>query len=436
MDMALPVQSAAYVDPVAARRWSSPPSTSSSSSSSSSSASAAAAAPVFSRNSSTLTHLMFKSLYVPPVCHYAVGVVKGNDLHLVPLSATYQLRPSFEHVDREDASKAPTADGKDAAASASGKANAGQGDNDDEDNNNNDGNASGDDDDDDDDNNNSNRRKDANKNKDKDGDKNKQNLQPLQYKKTESDRAASARKNSYAYKRSLEDSEEWVQLAIRARSEADTRRMLCSRQSHKLAFRPEEYLRSLQYLPAKRDDKSLQGVSADKSGAPATVTSVVKMIVRAYGASGAPLSFRVFSSSVPSLPPSLLLSSFAVTSWGVRGNFVLRSSLTEYPPAAQIVRDVALLLLVDCGYVERRRLALTVGSLCVKGAVVEHMLKQFAVKVDGRERWVMRVTDDKAFEDEIGDAAEQYARDIDRRREQLKLYVEYYKNIGVIENVF
>eukprot|EP01047_Picozoa_sp_COSAG01_P036815 COSAG01_NODE_2892_length_6906_cov_7.041134_1_plen_429_part_00 len=43
-----------------------------------------------------------KSSVVPPRANYAIGAVRGGELHLTPLHATLQLRPSFHKVNEHD----------------------------------------------------------------------------------------------------------------------------------------------------------------------------------------------------------------------------------------------------------------------------------------------------------------------------------------------
>jgi len=55
-----------------------------------------------------LDALTFKSTTVIPVCHYAVAKMqvdktsKARELHFVPLAATYQMRPTFPFIEKED----------------------------------------------------------------------------------------------------------------------------------------------------------------------------------------------------------------------------------------------------------------------------------------------------------------------------------------------
>ena len=48
-------------------------------------------------------NIVLRSEKVPPKTHYAIGVLRGGDLHLTPLKGVLQMRPSFAHIDENDA---------------------------------------------------------------------------------------------------------------------------------------------------------------------------------------------------------------------------------------------------------------------------------------------------------------------------------------------
>ena len=43
---------------------------------------------------------VLESQWIPPITNYAVGVYTNGELHLNPVQNTYQLRPSFSHIDK------------------------------------------------------------------------------------------------------------------------------------------------------------------------------------------------------------------------------------------------------------------------------------------------------------------------------------------------
>ena len=86
--------------------------------------------------------------------------------------------------------------------------------------------------------------------------------------------------------------------------------------------------------------------------------------------------------------------------------------------------------MIDYGCVRREALAQTIRDLDVKGAVLEYMLKQFAVVAKlGERKWTMRVEDDWGFEADNWEVAERARKEMRVKRDNLKGYLEHYKNI-------
>ena len=110
---------------------------------------------------------VYESNVIPAQTHLAIGrwSEDGEAIHLTPLSATYQVRPSFRYFDQR---VLPSVD---------------------------------------------------------DGflldkrEKQTMEAKPLMFKKKESEKAIAARKNSYAYKREREESEEWIELDVKGTSD-------------------------------------------------------------------------------------------------------------------------------------------------------------------------------------------------------------------------
>ena len=113
----------------------------------------------------------YASHTVPVTTHLALGKIVKDDnddtmsLHLAPLHHITQMRPTFTHIDQDDPLNVTLEEEQALAASQ---------------------NIQGD----------------------------KQERKPLMFQKKESERAAMARKSSYAYKRSSEDGEEWLSLQV------------------------------------------------------------------------------------------------------------------------------------------------------------------------------------------------------------------------------
>jgi DNA-directed RNA polymerase III subunit RPC5 len=134
---------------------------------------------------------------VAPVTNYAIGIVRENELHLTPVHAIMQMRPMFKHVN--EAARRETEDMDDGTQA-----------------------------------------EDAPK--------------EVMFKKKESERATEARQRSYAHKKSQEEAEQWVELAVKD-PESDTAKqefeqMYCSQQQRRIKFREgtRAYLAGLDHL--------------------------------------------------------------------------------------------------------------------------------------------------------------------------------------------
>ena len=119
---------------------------------------------------------VYESNAVPAQSHLAIGRWSddGESIHLTPLAGTYQVRPSFRHFDEkvmptveETIAAGKRREKQSAAATIQSKA------------------------------------------------------KPIMFKKKESERAIAARKNSYAYKRDSEESEDWLELDVCGTTDAN-----------------------------------------------------------------------------------------------------------------------------------------------------------------------------------------------------------------------
>ena len=77
-------------------------------------------------------------------------------------------------------------------------------------------------------------------------------IRAIQYKKKESERTTSAKKNSYAFKRSEESKEAWMDLNVQSMGTSHALRyatlLPCKDKDNVLKFKDEEYVGSLNYL--------------------------------------------------------------------------------------------------------------------------------------------------------------------------------------------
>ncbi len=148
-----------------------------------------------------LTSLTHKGTYIPPVTNYAIGIVRNGALHLSPLEATMQMRPSFDHLRAEPGVEEGGVNGEEKSGSGGG-----------------------------------------------DGDTSRERLEKREmddvekviYKKKETDRTQAARRNTYKYKLQKEDREPWIDLEVRNEDHEETERarqsMVCPLDSEDAVF--------------------------------------------------------------------------------------------------------------------------------------------------------------------------------------------------------
>ncbi|RHZ06644.1 hypothetical protein DYB31_008988, partial [Aphanomyces astaci] len=159
--------------------------------------------------------LTLQSSVVAPVSNYAVGVFRDGQLHLTPVTSVLQMRPTMSHLDDDDgdddhdmqAHPAPSSSNVVAAAAA-------------------------------------------------------EEVQ-VQVVKRQSERALAAMQNSYAYKRSVVQSEKWTDLSINA-NEDDEFEQLFSDVETPVVFdvTPQAYLHALSY---RQDDNLTKAVHVSRN---------------------------------------------------------------------------------------------------------------------------------------------------------------------------
>ncbi len=147
-----------------------------------------------------LTSLTYKGTYIPPVTNYAIGIVRNGALHLSPLEATMQIRPSFDHLRAEPGVEEGGFNGEEKSGSSGG------------------------------------------------GDFSRERLEKREmddvekviYKKKETDRTQAARRSTYKYKLQKEDREPWIDLEIRNEDHEETestrKSMICPLDSEDAMF--------------------------------------------------------------------------------------------------------------------------------------------------------------------------------------------------------
>ncbi|TYZ63128.1 hypothetical protein PybrP1_008211 [[Pythium] brassicae (nom. inval.)] len=239
--------------------------------------------------------LRLQSSNVPALTNYAVGVVRQGQLHLTPVTAVLQMRPSLAHID--DAVDDDEEDDDDvdmaAAAASTGASAAHQ------------------------------ELKDA-------ADSAELKEVQFQFKKKQSERAISAIQSSYAFKKQQINAEQWCELHVMDKNSAaadEEFEHLFSERDEELttAMSPGEYLKALRYR-----------TQADESAAAAPL-SVLQILSTDHIA-----HFDALARLVPKLSEAEVLDALAHVAVSVRGRLLVKSSLACADAAAAAARDVIL----------------------------------------------------------------------------------------------
>jgi hypothetical protein len=318
-----------------------------------------------------LEALTFKSTNVKSVCHYAVGKVVSTtnskrELHLVPLDSNYQMRPTFPHIEREDVMNDETGEGAAKSQQQQMALNSANG-------------------------------VDNNEDNEEGGD----GLRAIQYKKKESERTTTAKKSSYAFKRSEEAKEPWMDLEVQSNLTPHAIRykaaLQCKNKANKLEFKTTDYVAELNYLEELQEKKRMEN-DEQFDGAQEVISNpeqAVNKIIRSFYTRNAPINTAVMFSAVKSTSKQLLLDAMLTCAWSVRGNWVLKSKHCPFPRSLITARDVTLVLLIDKASFDKGLLKHVIADLKIADDALNHMLKEFAV-MKGRH-WKMRLNDDLEF---------------------------------------
>lgn len=307
-----------------------------------------------------LAQRTFTSHIIPVQTHMCLGRmgdVEGKAaMHLVPLQHISQMRPSFRHVDEASAGYA--------------------GDNDDVPTDN---------------------RMDEDKPLEK---------KPLIFHRKESERAATARKSSYAFKKASEDSEEWHDLAVRGARSMEHRRLLqraaCPHPKQTVWQDAEaggaadkdanaDYVQSLNYLPVDTDEVKQEMIPGRELET--VVTRLTTLMMRGW-----PIPFSILRSHfTPDISDKDLLTALSVCAVLIRGNFCLHSKFLSLPKSLQKARTFLLLLLQTQGAIHRSRLDAVYGpNSSVTSERLLTVLKQLCKRTPSAG-WILKVEDDFSF---------------------------------------
>jgi DNA-directed RNA polymerase-3 subunit RPC5 len=336
-----------------------------------------------------MTQRTFESHIIPIHTHMCMGrmeTLEGDEkasMHLIPLKHISQMRPSFAHVTADDTPDEDEEDEMteaDAAAAATKK-------------------------------------------------------KPLVFQRKESDRAASIRKSSYAFKKASEDSEEWQELAVRnVRSDEYKRIMeqaVCpnpedsiwgeiKRKPHEPVFGVPnvEYVQSLNYLPPDVDEAALPTIPGQELAA--TVTRLTALMVRGW-----PIPFSIIRPHFSEVIEPDLFTALSVSAVMIRGNFCLHSKYVAIPKALQRARTFMLYLLQTEGMIHRSRLDAVYKDVTqVRTEQLLALLQQICRQ--GTRGWTLKIEDDITFvvahQDQANLHQQYWNRQVLRFSSELTLY--------------
>lgn len=338
----------------------------------------------------------FDSQTVPVRTHMCLAqLVQASDgsdqqqLHLVPLEHIHQMRPNFSHVDAQDA-LGDDGDDADAAMASSAKDDA------------------------------------AKTNK------------PVTFQRKESERAAQARMNTYAFQKASQDAEDWIDLQVVSSTlqrlklegnnvDTDTRSTIWQSDAT-----TAKYLQTLNYGVSTSSDTAIAATTVENTETPDVNSKIHKVAVvsklTTLLKTGSPIPFSILASQFHNEANDaepLLVEALNACAVLVRGNWCLHS---KFLPRFGKIRTLLLLILQDDGWIDRRRLWHQVyrGSTKIHPEQLLALLQQIGKQRPGGHGWILQVAADDNFSEdhlEIVQLHEEYwARQRKRFRRELALY--------------
>lgn len=350
-----------------------------------------------------ITTRTFSSQTIPLTTHMTLGkfVADGSaapGLHLVPLTRITQMRPNFQHVNEATLNMSPSSDDDPESVPSSSL----------------------------------------------DG------RRPLTFQKKETERAALARKSSYAFKKASEESEIWIPLEVHSEQSVESKRKLekvaCQAPNQNLLLGiPNNdnvisplvdpangipsapvslstqhasaalsaptvssslaaYIQSLNYLPSTQSQSSgAVDVDMDSATPQDLASTVVTRMVQLMHL-GWPIPYSVLRDRFdPALySDDVLLQALSTCAVLVRGNFVLQSRLMPLPVAVAQARTFLLFLFQTVEVVHRPRLEHVYhGDTQVTSEVLLMLLEQVGTRT--KEGWKLKVDDDLTMPDRYPD---------------------------------
>ena len=309
---------------------------------------------------------------------------------------------------------------------------------------------------------------------------------PIMFAKKETERTVNARKNSYAYKRASEESEEWIELhvhdknstagddmmdKVECKDDANTLKLVGIKEG-KEGDGNVEYVKSLNYLERTAGEMYVENLSdwspsamnaslddgtADVGMADETTSSTAtnpteqaaaelaaKLVLLLQTGNGTMIPYRVLRSRFQSsngITDEILTSALSSCAVLVRGNFCLKSNLATFinnTPSSKLMRelrDLILLLLNLHGMVQRERLIkayiakaeITDGYDTINGDMISFVLETVAKK--SNDCWVAKVDDDEAFGEQFPNVAAYHAVYWIKKKECLDELIDLYENV-------
>jgi DNA-directed RNA polymerase III subunit RPC5 len=299
----------------------------------------------------------FQSHTIPVKTHMCLGKLEmdasggggKSRLHLVPLIHVNQMRPVFRHVD-DTTQPSTSAQDEEAAAAASKEA----------------------------------------------------ERKPLLFQRKESERAAMARKSSYAYKRSSEESESWQDLQVydvhSNKHKMYAAQAICKDFENLIVAPPKDptmdphkaYVQTLDYMPIQL---TTMAPLVEASDPKSIVTRLVTLMIR-----GTPMPYSILRARFDNtVSDEQILAGLATVAVMVRGNYALQSCHVSLPDGLQKVRTFILFILQRDGFVERRKVERAFAfDARVSPQRVLILLQQVGKKVT--RGWILKVDPDERFE--------------------------------------
>jgi DNA-directed RNA polymerase-3 subunit RPC5 len=317
---------------------------------------------------------------------------------------------------------------------------------------------------------------DAQANIDRAGDSTNSNARqkPILFQKKETERSATVRRNTYAYKRASEESEDWIELDIHGSHDGSKwpstrkdvlRKVACANRAKTIKLAKTKlfsdhcdggYVRSLNYMEpissAFADEDMMMttttmmgGVAASSSSPPNNTAGdagqiaelASKLVALLQEGDGTMIPYRVIRCNFHNdrVSDEMLIMALSSCAVLVRGNFALKSSLTKFlkNEVMKEMRDLMLLLLNMHGSLSRDRLirtfdvkASTNGAYKVINAdTVTFVLETIAKLSNGS--WLSKVEDDVFFAARFPELASYHAVYWTKKKEMLNELVELYE---------